>query len=61
MAKKPQTKPKTGKSVASGDDLTKTTEGGIELTEAELSRASGGFSVKGTPIAVIQPLAHKIS
>jgi hypothetical protein len=34
------------KSVARADDLVRTTEGGIELTETELGRVSGGFNHK---------------
>jgi hypothetical protein len=33
------------KSVSSADDLLKTSRGGIELTESELGRASGGFGM----------------
>jgi hypothetical protein len=48
MAKKPTTKtPTQDKSISSTDELTKTKQGGIELTEAELRRASGGFALKG--------------
>ena len=34
------------KSVSSADDLIKTTQGGIELTETELGRVSGGMALK---------------
>jgi hypothetical protein len=62
MAKKPQTPAKASKkSVGRADDLTATSEGGIELTEAELSRASGGVAVTGNLTALIKPQAFKIA
>jgi len=39
---KPTAKHPSRKSTASADELTKTTRGGIELTETDLSRISGG-------------------
>jgi hypothetical protein len=46
MAKKPNSKaPTQGKSISATDDLTKTKQGGIELTEAELRRVSGGLKI----------------
>jgi hypothetical protein len=46
MAKKPNSKsPAQGKSISPTDDLTKTKQGGIELTEAELRRVSGGLKI----------------
>ena len=36
---------KSSRKVTQADDLLKTTQGGIELTEAELGRASGGMAI----------------